>query len=301
MKGLKEWVIDYFTTFKAVNLKSSTLESYLMAAKHIPEELELCTVTVQDIQAIIRDMSLMGLSYSTIKHTYSILSQSIMAAPDYGLPDRTKALRGVILPKFEQKHICAFTPEEIDRFRSNNKSFHSEAFEFLLLTGLRIGELIGLKQKDVNLSRRSVFIRRNYYRGRYQTVKTGRSERELPLSDSAWRIIRERIVLGRPEEPLFRGRTGFILDYRSMLKSFTLTLIDANIPHRGIHVLRHTFATELLRKGADLKTISDLLGHSSVKITADIYTDVSFDLKYAAVSLLEDSFDIEYVSNTCLL
>ena len=203
--------VEYFTTFKAVNLKGSTLDSYLMAAKHIPDGIEFDEVTVQDIQTIIRDMTLMGLSYSTIKHTYSTISQSIIAAVDYGLPDKTKALRGVILPKFEQKHISAFTPEEIDRFRRNNKSFHSDAFEFLLLTGLRIGELIGLKQKDINISRRSIFVCRNYYRGRYQTVKTSSSERELPLSDTAWRIIRERIVLGRPEEPLFKSRKGFVL------------------------------------------------------------------------------------------
>ena len=285
---LKNWILEYFRTFKSVGLKKSTLESYEWAARHVPDELEFESVTTKQIQEIINTMAAHGLSYSTIKHTVSLVAQAIRIAPDYGFADKSNVLRGIVMPKFEQKRVCAFAPEEIKIFLQHNNSVHAKAFEFLYLTGIRVGELIGLKQKDINVFTRSLRIERNFYRGRYQTVKTGASEREIPLSDSAWRIICDRIVIASPELPVFTGRTGKIIDYRSMLKRFSETLEGAGLPHYGIHVLRHTFATELLRRGVDLKVISRLLGHSSIKITADIYTDVSFDMQCKAVKLLDE-------------
>lgn len=290
---LKSWVLEYLQTYKCVNLKQSTLKSYLYAAQHIPDDLQIDQLTCKSIQGIINNMVFSGLSWSTVSHTYTLISQALSQAQNYGFPDKSHLLKGIMLPKKQKKRVRAFSPEQLQLFRAHNHGFHADHFSFLLLTGLRIGELIGLQQQDLDIRRRCIQIQRNYYRGSFQTPKTDESQREIPLSAEAWRIVQKRIVLGRPAAPLFTGQTGRILDYRSMLSAFTNLLQTAGLPHSGIHVLRHTFATELLRRGVNLKIISDLLGHSTIKTTCDIYSDVSLEMKFDAVS----RFDLPEIAN----
>ena len=258
-----------------------------MGKAHIPDDLILEDLTCNSIQHVINTMVSSGLAWSTISHTYTLISQALSQAQNYGLPDKSYLLRGVILPKKQKKRVRAVSPEQQRLFRAKNDSFHAPHFEFLLQTGIRVGELIGLQQQDIDVRARSITIQRNYYRGSYQTPKTDESRREIPLSVRAWRILQERITLGQPSAPVFRGAAGRVLNYRSMLAAYKRTLQAASLPDCGIHALRHTFATELLRRGANIKVISDLLGHNSIKTTCDIYSDVTIDMKLSAVSLLD--------------
>ena len=284
---LRDWVTLYFGTYKRIALKESTLQSYGYAIAHIPFGIDYDTLLCSDIQKIINTMVSSGLAWSTVMHTFTLISQALTHAHNYGLPDKSHLLKGVILPKYQKRHIRAFSASEQKLFFRNNRSYHAEGFEFLLLTGLRVGEFIGLQQQDINIHDHTIMVRRNYYRGQYQTPKTPESNRVLPLSGRAWQIIKNRLVLGMPAAPVFVGRYGGVLNYRSMLESFKKTIAAAGLPDCGIHVLRHTFATELLRRGASVKVISELLGHNDIKTTCDIYSDVTLDMKYSAVALLD--------------
>lgn len=284
---LKEWVLEYVLVYKAVILKPGTVKSYEYAAGHIPEQLDFENLTVRDLQGIINTMISEGLAWSTISHTFTLISQALSQAQNYGLPEKSHLLKGVILPKKRKKRVSAFSASQQKLFLKQNNSLHREHFEFLLLTGLRIGELIGLKQKDVDIYGRTIHVQRNFYRGLYQTPKTPESDRIVPLSHRAWQIISKRLRLGEPEAPVFTGRFGGVLNYRSMLEAFKKTTAAAGLPDCGIHVLRHTFATELLRRGANIKVISELLGHRDIKVTCDIYSDVTLDMMSGAVQLLD--------------
>ena len=77
----------------------------------------------------------------------------------------------------------------------------------------------------------------------------------------------------------------------TLRKSFSKVLKDNNIRHINFHGLRHTYATRLFEKGVPLKIIQKLLGHSSLEITADIYTHIINGEKISAVQELNDLFE----------
>lgn len=283
---LREWVTEYFMTYKRMVLKESTLSAYRYAIGHIPAGIAYDTLKSSDIQGIINTMIFSGLAWSTIMHTFTLISQALSHAQNYGFIDKSHLLKGVILPKKQKRHISAFSDSQKVLFLKNNTGYHAEHFEFLLLTGLRIGEFIGLQQQDIDAVHRILTVQRTYYRGKYQTPKTADSFRTIPLCGRSWEIVRKRVMLGHPTAPVFAGSTGKILDYRSMLDSFRKVLNFSGLSFSGIHVLRHTFATDLLRKGVSIKVISELLGHKDITVTCNVYSDVTLDMKADALQLL---------------
>ncbi len=285
---LKRWIYQYFWTYKAIRLKTSTLDSYKYALAHIPDDLNFHELTPADVQNIVNKMVFNGLAWSTIKHTYTLISQALKNAPNYGLEDKSNILNGIILPKRSQRKITSFSSFQVSEIMTDNSSFYSDAIRFLFLTGVRIGELVGFKCADVDFKTATVWVDETYYRGRYQDPKTEESKRPLPLCAEALKIAKRVYRVGCPNEPLFTNTKGDVISYSSFLKAYKRVLNRCGLPDGGPHVLRHTFATELLKRGADIKTVSQLLGHKSIKTTADIYLDVPWELKKNAVALFDN-------------
>jgi integrase/recombinase XerC len=136
--------------------------------------------------------------------------------------------------------------------------------ELLYATGLRVSELVGLRVEDVDLSARQV-----------RTVGKGRKERVVPFGQPAAAALRtwlkERRDLGpsaAAAEFLFlNARAGRLTD-RSVRRVLDRAMTAAAVPrHASPHALRHSFATHLLAAGADLRSIQELLGHSSLSTT----------------------------------
>jgi integrase/recombinase XerC len=139
--------------------------------------------------------------------------------------------------------------------------------ELLYATGLRVGELVSLDWSSIDLSARVLRV-----------MGKGRKERMVPFGKPAaealkswlkvWDQVRGPHVLDDDEEPVFLGRQGRRLTDRSVRHMIDKWLNGAALP-AGVHphTLRHTFATHLLENGADLRTIQELLGHSSLSTT----------------------------------
>ncbi|MBU3137483.1 tyrosine-type recombinase/integrase [Clostridium gasigenes] len=89
---------------------------------------------------------------------------------------------------------------------------------------------------------------------------------------------------------VFADKLGLFILPDTLSKAYIKILRDNNIPHDSFHSLRHTYATRLFEKGVPLKMVQKLLGHSSIRITADIYTHVMGDEKIVAVQKLNDLF-----------
>lgn len=164
-----------------------------------------------------------------------------------------------------------------------------------LATGMRIGELCALRWADIDLEAGVVHVRgtisRIYLPGNDgpNTVlvkgspKTPSSMREIPIADSLANLL----------APIAQGRSGadFVLTasprptepraYRNFFNSFQDRL---GIERKTFHALRHTFATRCIENGFDAKTVSELLGHASIKTTLDLYVHPGFDKKKACVN-----------------
>lgn len=151
---------------------------------------------------------------------------------------------------------------------------YGQAFILDANTGMRVGELIGLKIEDVDLENRIIHIRRNIQsvkkrdkdgkpvKGKeivQNSTKTYSGKRDLSLNDGALRAVQELMDRNVQSEYLICGKDGNVLPPERIERTFYRVLRNAGIKQTGMHSLRHTFASRLFAKNVDVKTISKLL------------------------------------------
>ena len=161
---------------------------------------------------------------------------------------------------------------------------------FAVLTGLRRGELFGLKWKYVDLERRILHVREALYEGRFTTPKTASSVRDIPLGDAAFEGLlkhREGSNAASEDSLVFCTEEGLPFNPQSVLKAVLYPACDVlGLPRVGWHGFRHTHATLLGDLGESIKTAQELLGHSDLDTTLSIYTHAVPESKRKAVERL---------------
>lgn len=154
-----------------------------------------------------------------------------------------------------------------------------------LFTGLRLGELCALKWSDIDMTGKTLTVNRTVQRLHTEGLKTATalvetmpksecSRREIPLSDMVLELF---INLKNDGEYIFGG--GKPLEPRTIQYRFKKMLKDAQLPDKNFHILRHTFSTNCIEGGTDVKSLSEMLGHSDVQITLNRYVHPSMDTK----------------------
>ena len=150
-----------------------------------------------------------------------------------------------------------------------------ELYYLDLATGLRRGELLGLKWADVDLDRGMLKIQRAISRQNGKVVeaplKTKNAYRTLPLSADAISVLKMQKCKVGNSEWVFPSPTGGPMSPDSVLHMLQRVLKRAGLPRIRFHDLRHTFATMALQNGVDVKTVSSMLGHYSAGFTLDTY------------------------------
>ncbi len=216
----------------------------------------------------------------------------------------------------EDEEIRFFNDEEIARFFQAARATTVNGYpvykygEILLLdfyTGLRAGELAALRKMDIDLQRKRILVRENLvnyydmdddsetYRQTVQLVakktKTRNGDkRYVPLCDDAVRIVEELMVRCKDDEDYLVNGSKDLVMYSTLRRCYQTICARANIENpRGVHTLRHTCASMLLRRGVDIKVISGLLGHSSVSFTYDTYIHIIKEQTEDAVNQLNES------------
>ena len=198
----------------------------------------------------------------------------------------------------KQDNIEYFNDSEIINLK---KAISGHKFENLILTalgtGLRQGELLALKWENVNLEEKYLEVKEtiktvyvfdsegNKSRETLiQTPKTTTSLRQVDLPD---KIVELFTTIPHNGEFVFCDEDGQPYSAKTIFGNWKKLLEDNNIPHKKFHSLRHTYATMLLNKGVDLKTVQDLMGHSDITIT-QIYLHILPKTKTDAVNRLND-------------
>ena len=148
------------------------------------------------------------------------------------------------------------------------------------MTGLRQGELIALRWKDVDWKAGLIRVRRNFTRGRFGTPKTKRSSRSVPMPERVAAALKEHLkrsnYTGADDLVLCHPETGAPFDASKMRKRFRVALKAAGVRSIRFHDLRHTFGTKMAAAGAPLRTIQEWMGHRDYK-TTEIYADYAPD------------------------
>jgi integrase len=154
-----------------------------------------------------------------------------------------------------------------------------------LRAGMRRGELIALRAPDIDFERRLIHIQRTLSRGKIKLPKSGKT-RFVDMSKQLGNVLAE---LGREgDELVFQTSEGTMLDPSNLYKAFQQFLQDAGLRRIRFHDLRHTFATLHIQNNQSLAYVRDQLGHSSIKITVDLYGHLVPGYNVGAADLLDD-------------
>lgn len=231
-----------------------------------------------------------GLSAKTIRNIHQIISSALELAKAQRLVAINPA-DACALPKIEHKEMQTLTADQLGAFLAEAKrSGVFEMYYLELATGLRRGELLGLKWDDINFESSTVVVRRQICRIDGEVVeaplKTKNSYRTISLGDDALEILRQQKAKSYSEF-VFPSSTGGPISPDSVLHMLHRVLKRAGLPRVRFHDLRHTFATLALQNGVDIKTVSGMLGHYSAGFTLDTYAHVTTVAQRQAAMTME--------------
>lgn len=169
-------------------------------------------------------------------------------------------------------------------------------FKMALFTGMRQGELLALTWDDIDLKNKIIHVFKTFKRvyeyenettkklvNKIQTVKSKNSVRDIPISNELYSLLN---IQSNKQGYVFKDESGEILSAKIVYYEWLKILDYCNIKHIKFHALRHTFASNLLENKVDIKTVSDLLGHSDITIT-QIYLHSNTDLKNKAINSIK--------------
>ena len=199
---------------------------------------------------------------------------------------------GTTAPKPNYKPKRILTSAELDAFLEvvEQDELWRDFSQTELRTGLRRGELLGLKWSDIDLEKGDLRVQRQIGRidGKIieMPLKTKNAYRTLPLSVDAIDVLKmQKCKIGNSEW-VFPSPTGGPMSPDSVLHMLHRVLKRAGLPKVRFHDLRHTFATLALQNGVDIKTVSGMLGHFSAGFTLDTYAHVTTSAKREAAKTM---------------
>jgi integrase len=279
--------------------------------------IQLSKIQQENIQDIITTLYDKNLSYSTIKKVYDAFNACLTFAVKKR--DITfNPMDTVSLPSsnnFDKKDVRFFTEEEIKLLLTELKSTYSngkekyayaDAYILILNTGIRLGECLGIQKEDINLEEKTLHIKRNvavvrsrdnkdditeitgYKTDIQKNVKTFSSNRIIDLNNNAIIALKNMLSKNKDSQMLLLNNRGKLVSPTIFTRSFYSALDNIGIERCGLHALRHTFASMLFKNGVDVKTVSEILGHASVKITYDTYIHLIRKQKQNAINTLDN-------------
>ena len=318
---LIEWLHYWFNTYKLPVVKSTTRDDYLNTIdNHIAPnigDIPLVKLTSDDLQRFFNEerdhgnlISCGEMSKKSIRNMRNTLNSALIKAVDLDIIPKNP-MHPVEIQPLDKPEMTILTPEEenkiIKHLLSNNfKGKYDFAIFLALKLGLRNGEAAALKFGSFDLSKKSVYIQKRITRVKnlsqqenapktyleISTPKSKQSIREIPFNDRFAAITQEYFNSCYPRSNhkdfyIFLSDTGSAADPTTISKYFQTMLREIGIKKKvRFHDLRHTFATRAIEKKVDIKTLSVLLGHTSVQFTLDRYAHVLGDQKRSAMDTM---------------
>ena len=303
---------EYFIEIKRKTVRPNTVrnytERYETNIKPVIGKMLLADIKPLHCQKIFLDMADEGYRTSTLYQTRITLFNMLELAKendvlrynpckksvksDMGKPsDKKEALTRDVQKKFLEGAV--------------GQSYENQ-FRFVLQTGLRTGELVGLEWRHVDFENRILTIEQSMeYRYKVGEWKLGPPKsqsgyRTIPLTDEAIRILKAQCEKNKGIREIPKEWTGFIFLSRkgepvknSTYDTALFKICDkVQIKRFSMHVLRHTFATRCIEAGMKPKTLQKLLGHSSIQITMNLYVHVTEEEKKKEIELVAETLKV---------
>ena len=306
---LERWLTDY----AASAVSGKTLERY---REHVDKHLVpgLGTISLKDLKPLDiqgyyaralasgRLKGECGLSPRTVHHHHVILSQALGRAVKWRLL-AINPVEAVDPPKVHQQEIEVLDDDDLVKLLRTVQSTRSyPAILLAATTGMRRGEILGLRWRDLNLdsAKLSVAVTLEETRSglKLKAPKTRNSRRTITLPALTVetlrrhraQVLRERLALGfgRDDDgPVFANLEGGHIRPRNFTKEFTRLVKKAGVRRITLHGLRHSHITSLLRAGVNAKVVSERAGHASVAITLGLYAHALPDMQAEAAAKVD--------------
>jgi integrase len=269
--------------------------------------IKLTDLSPQQVNSFLTAKASSGLSPQTRHHLRAVLRSALHDAVSWGLLERNAAALARAV-KVERRDVVPMTAEEAHAILDAVAGTDVEGVVAVaLFAGLRQGEVLGLRWRDVDLDTRTLHVRQILQRLEGVTTfgppKSKTSRRVVPIAAplasslgghqrrEKEKRLRLRLGLPAPDDLMFTTALAEPFEPSGMTHRFQQLQKAAGIRMRTFHDLRHGCATLLLSSGVDIKVISSILGHSSIALTADTYTGVVDSLKRAASDSLGRLFE----------
>jgi integrase len=234
----------------------------------------------------------------TLLNVLQTLSVILNTAKEWGYVCEGMSLKRLALPPREaRKTPRFFTAEEARRIIAAAREPYATIYAVAAMTGMRAGELLGLRITDIDFERRLILVQQSLWHGKLQSVKSAMSVRALPLPNALAYHLKNYLQTWRPnpEELLFTTRLGTPIDASKLTQRRLQPLLKKlGIARAGLHAFRHTCASLLVEQGISMRIAQQQLGHSDPRITLAIYSHVIGDSHRQAVEKLSSVLDVSW-------
>ena len=302
-----EWLETWLTEYKAKQVRPATMVIYEKIVKlHLIEiaAIKLDKLTTHQVQQLLNSRSDRPRTSEQMK---KVLSQALDLAVKQGLILRNVAKLSESA-RYEKPQIKPMTREEVRRFleaAADHRLY--PALCLMAQTGMRRGEVLGLRWQDINLGKHYLDVNQSLItlpggESVFNPPKTAKGRRRIPLSPQLVKILKawkaksteERLrwatIWERPDL-VFVNEIGGVIDSHNFSRTFRKVRDLAGLSKEyHPHSMRHTMATLLLEEGQHPKVVQEILGHANISMTLDTYSTVIPGLKEAAIESLGDLF-----------
>ncbi len=302
---LSEWLDYYLPECKKRHVKPTTYVTYTVKVEnHIKPAIghyKLKALRKDIIRKFVNGLSDKGLAPATVEAIFRLLHNALETAVDEGMIVRNVADR-VQLPKAPKPEIKPLSKGEQAVFVEKAKeTYMGDMYIFGLCTGMRLGELLGLKWSDIDYDNDQLHVKRTIFKTKdpdnpkdrwhleFGPPKTEASKRDIPLHQTAIKLLADvfeqqeqykRIAgaayedhdlvfctkLGRPQDPINMRRTFYRICNKAGISGFSP------------HCLRHTFASSGVDAEVDVRVMQRFLGHANIQETVNTYTHIQSDV-----------------------
>ncbi|MGX7245683.1 tyrosine-type recombinase/integrase [Enterococcus quebecensis] len=297
-RDMKEWTTYWLYHHKKNTVKQSTFFNYeWLIDKYILSyfgEKRLFDLDSEDIRSYVKFLKELNLSYGTMNNVFILLKKILEEANTQNII-ASNPCQNIKIPykkcKSRKTSLTSSEQKKLEQFAFQEKG--CSAIILALYSGLRIGEISGLKWSDIDFETGIIYVNRTIYRvnskkkeGNKTEVfvgipKTDNSYRIVPLAENLKKYLLTKKVISMSSYVV--SCKNKMTEPRVIRYRFKKVVKAAGIQNIRFHSLRHTFATRCLENGVDISSLSKLLGHTSAKMTLDTYADSLLESRQKAI------------------
>jgi integrase len=278
---------------------------------HIAKEIgdvKLKDLKTRHLQEILNDRFDNGLNSGSVKLIYAVANKGLKQAVKEKLIYNNPA-KAIELPKKqEEQKLHTWNKKQVNEFLARAKDHRYYMIFFLAVnTGMRRGELLGLKWEDIDFNKKRLEVKRQAIRTDKGIIlkkpKTEAGNRVIPITDNIIKELKKhkirqnenKLALGsnyKDRDLVNCNKVGKPINPVNTYIEFKKISRSINLPEIKLHDLRHTFSSLFLENGGNIKTLQQILGHSSISVTMDTYSHVTDEMLDSAAKNMDSMYKI---------